>query len=144
MFSHKGLWIFCLTLRGGVSKQRALPESSRVTLLQFANDISMQDNAQNMVSCCNNRRVLHQSAGRRIVRVPNVMIRQNDAKVACHSIFNVLPPTSSNFILCIYFSSISPGHTLQLVFHGLPPDGRSLHYTEFSLTEAKLIHNGHH
>jgi hypothetical protein len=29
--------------------------SSYLILLQFANDMSMQDNAQNMVSCCYNR-----------------------------------------------------------------------------------------
>lgn len=32
LFSHKGLWTFCQAFRSGVSKQRALPTSSRVIL----------------------------------------------------------------------------------------------------------------
>jgi hypothetical protein len=50
--------------------------SSYLVLLQFSNDMSMQDNAQNMVSCCYNSRVIHLCAGRRIVRVLHVVMTE--------------------------------------------------------------------
>jgi len=120
--------------RYGVSKQKGTSGkfSSYLVLLQFTNDMSMQGNAQNMVSCCYNRRFYTcvpegESCGYR------TLCRQTEWRKS-----RALPPTSSDllyiyiyiiyiiYIYNIYFSNISPGHTLTLVSHGLPPDGRSL------------------
>jgi len=105
LFSHKRLWTFCQMLCG-VSKHRALPASSRVILSY---------NSLQMICLCwtTHKTWFHAAtiAGFYTVcrktnrectaRYDN---RQNGAKVACHSIFNVLPPTSSDFILYIIFT----------------------------------------
>jgi len=73
--------------------------SSYLVLLQFANDMSMRHNAQNMV--------LQSQGSPPVCRKPNREStsrygnRKNGVKVACNSFFNVLPPTSSDFIIHI-------------------------------------------
>jgi hypothetical protein len=87
--------------------------SSYLVLLQFANDRSMYDKAQNMVSCCYNRRVLHLCAGRRIVRVLHVMITEwRRSRLLLHFQRAASNVKRLYFIYYIYFSSLSPGHTL--------------------------------
>lgn len=121
LFSRKGRWTFCQMFRCGVSKHRALPASSRVILSYY----SLQ-----MICLC---RTTHKTwfhaatiAGFSAC-VPEgeswgycTLWWQNGAKVACHFIFNVLPPTSSDFIIYayyIYFSNISPSHWCSTDFH---------------------------
>jgi hypothetical protein len=100
LFSHKGLRTFWQAFRGGVSKQRALPTSSRVILSYH----SLQ-----MTYLC---RTMHETWFHAVTiagfytSVPEgeswgyrTLWRQNGAKVACHSILNVLPPTSNYFII---------------------------------------------
>jgi hypothetical protein len=60
------------------------------------------------------------------------------------------PSNASNLCLLqavipsyIHCSNVSLCHTPRLEFQGPPPDGKKIQYTEFSLTDARMIYNGH-
>jgi hypothetical protein len=97
--------------RYGVSKQRALPGSSRVILSYYS--------LQMIGLCTKHGFMLLQSQGStRVCRKANhegtarYEEWENCSKVACHSIFNVLPQTSSDFITYIFTLAVSDPVTL--------------------------------